>query len=92
MFVVPSRLTEWIGIESIVIHPCDCSPTPKQLVSRGFFPCAPIAPTLAVDIEMLRFLGDLFVRIPPNNTAWAETLEVVWARKQYKLDTRVRRL
>jgi hypothetical protein len=92
MSVGTSRLTLCIGIESIVLTPCDCSPAPTQLISRGFFPCAPIVPTLAVDIEMLQFLGDLFVRIPPNNTAWTETLEAVWARSQYKLETRVRRL
>ena len=90
MSVGTSRLTLCIGIESIVLTPCDCSPAPTQLISRGFFPCAPIVPTLAVDIDMLRFLGDLFVRMPPNNTAWTETLEAVWARSQYKLETRVR--
>lgn len=38
---------------------------------------------------MLQFLRELFVRIPPNNTAWTETLESFWAHRQYKLETRV---
>lgn len=83
------RLTSSIGIESVVLNTCDCSPAPKQLVSRGFFPSAPILPSLAVDVQMLQFLGELFVRIPPNNTAWTEALEAFWSHRLYKLETRV---
>ena len=68
---------------------CHCLPAPKQLIFRGLFACAPIAPTLAVDIEMLQFLRELFVCIPLNNTAWTETLESFWAHRRYKLETRV---
>ena len=77
------------GVELIVLSTCVCSPAPTQLVSHGFFPWAPLVPTLAVDIEMLQFLHELFVRVPPNNTAWTETLEAFWAQRQCTLNTRV---
>ena len=83
------HLTSLTGIESVVLNTCACFSAAKQLVSRGFFPCTPIIPTLAIDIEMLQFLSELFIHIPSNNTAWTETLESIWAQRQYKLTMRV---
>ena len=73
----------------IEIDACQCSPAALQLLSQGYFPCAPIAPTLAVDLKMLEFVRELFVRMPPNTTAWCETLEAFLGNCRYKLTTRV---
>ncbi|KII82728.1 hypothetical protein PLICRDRAFT_80582, partial [Plicaturopsis crispa FD-325 SS-3] len=67
---------------------CACRPAALQLLRRGFFPCAPIAPSLAVDIRMLEFVKTLFVRMPPNATAWCDALESFLDGRGYKLDTR----
>jgi hypothetical protein len=79
----------FIELHSIEIDTCQCGPAALQLLSRGFFPCAPIAPTLAINIKMLEFVRDLFVRMPPNKTAWCDTLEAFLGKRAYKLTTRV---
>jgi hypothetical protein len=80
----------FVDLQAIEINTCQCGPAALQLLSRGLFPCAPIAPTLAVDIKMLEFVRELFVRMPPNTTAWCDTLEAFLGKRSYKLTTRVR--
>ncbi|KII82649.1 hypothetical protein PLICRDRAFT_66933, partial [Plicaturopsis crispa FD-325 SS-3] len=72
----------------IEISVCACRPAALQLLRRGLFPCAPIAPSLAVDVRMLEFVTTLFVRMPPNATAWCDTLESFLDGRGYKLDSR----
>ncbi|KAG1846464.1 hypothetical protein F4604DRAFT_1884172 [Suillus subluteus] len=67
---------------------CPCAPAPLQLLSRGYFACAPIAPSLAVDLQLLELVKTLFVHITPNTTAWCETLEVFLAGRGYHLTTK----
>lgn len=67
---------------------CTCS-TPLILLRMGLFPCSPVRPTLAVDLNMLEYLTELFVRSPPNITAWCDTLEAFLGNRQYKIETRV---
>jgi hypothetical protein len=82
-------LTEAEGLQSIELDTCTCNPAPHQLLSRGLFACAPAAPTLAVDLNVLDFAREMFLRVPPNNTAWCETLESFLEQRRYKLTTRV---
>ncbi|KAF9510578.1 hypothetical protein BS47DRAFT_1395890 [Hydnum rufescens UP504] len=44
---------------------------PFGLSSSGFFPCAPLFPTLAVSLDMLEFVASLFLHTAPNERAWA---------------------
>ena len=44
-------------------------------MARGFFACAPVRPSLAVDIELLRFCRQVFLRMTPSVTGWSEALE-----------------
>jgi hypothetical protein len=76
-----------LELQAIEINTCQCGPAALQLLSHGFFPCAPIAPTLAVNVKMLEFVRDLFVRMPPNKTAWCDTLEAFLGKRAYKLTT-----
>jgi CxC1 like cysteine cluster associated with KDZ transposases len=78
-----------LELQVIEIRACQCSPAALQLLARGLFPCAPIAPTLAVDLKMLDFVQDLFVRMPPNTTSWCEAVEAFLGKRGYKLTTRV---
>ncbi|KAF9519022.1 hypothetical protein BS47DRAFT_1258875, partial [Hydnum rufescens UP504] len=41
----------------------------------GVFPCAPVSPSLAVSLDMLEFVAELFVHVAPNERAWVATLE-----------------
>ncbi|RDB23171.1 hypothetical protein Hypma_009676 [Hypsizygus marmoreus] len=70
-----------------VIKVCSCSAA-LQLLSRGLFPCAPVEPSLAVDLNMLDYVKELFVRAPPNTTAWCDTLEAFLGNRKYKLKTK----
>ena len=47
-------------LKSMTIMYCECTPTPIRLLSLGLFPCAPTAPTLAVDLNMLNFAVNFF--------------------------------
>ncbi|KAJ7116733.1 hypothetical protein C8R44DRAFT_832625 [Mycena epipterygia] len=59
-----------------------------RLLKAGLFACSPQHPSLAVDVEVLEFARRLFVNMPPNNTAWCNTLETFLSSRGYKLKTR----
>jgi len=76
-----------IELEKVVL--CTCTDIALQLLHRGLFPCSPMRPTLAVDLQMLDFVRELFVNAAPNTTAWCETLEGFLNARKFKLTTRV---
>jgi CxC1 like cysteine cluster associated with KDZ transposases len=53
-------------LENIDLVVCSHCPAAIQLVGRGLFPCSPLAPTLAVSMDMLEFVLNLFVNMAPN--------------------------
>ncbi|KDR79080.1 hypothetical protein GALMADRAFT_136978 [Galerina marginata CBS 339.88] len=67
---------------------CTCTDPALQLLNQGLFPCAPLEPTLAVDLNVLDFARSLFANAAPNTTAWCETLEGFLSSKNFKLTTR----
>ncbi|KAK6987448.1 hypothetical protein R3P38DRAFT_2574747 [Favolaschia claudopus] len=75
-------------LEEIVIRICPCSPAASQLVKRGFFPCSPLEPSVAIGLHILEFARKLFLNLPPNNTAISTTLEEVLDDMGYKLSNR----
>ncbi|KAG1847703.1 hypothetical protein F4604DRAFT_1935747 [Suillus subluteus] len=75
-------------LEVLNIDCCPCAPAPLQLLKLGLFACAPIAPSLAVDLRVLELIRTLFVWITPNTTAWCEALEVFLTARGYKLSTK----
>jgi hypothetical protein len=78
-----------LGVEQIVLRTCACASAPSQLMAMGLFGCAPIAPSLAVDLRLLQFVKTLFVRLTPNTTAWCEALAVFLQERGYGLTTQV---
>ena len=78
-----------VGIEHISLVVCACSPAPVSLLRAGLFGCSPRHPSLAVDLQVLDFVMTLFLNVPPNNTAMANTLEGFLAKRGYKLATKV---
>ncbi|KAG6823501.1 hypothetical protein H0H92_010012, partial [Tricholoma furcatifolium] len=81
-------LIEFDSLDRITLNVCSCAPSqsaPQQLLLRGFFPCAPLFPSLAVGLKVLDFVSELFVNIPPNNTAWCKAHERFLDRLGYKL-------
>ncbi|KAJ7757315.1 hypothetical protein B0H14DRAFT_2404558 [Mycena olivaceomarginata] len=77
------------AIEHIQIQVCHCQTAGEQLLTAGLFPCSPHRPSLAVDIGVLEVVRRLFVNLPPNNTAFSNTLEGFLASWGYKLTKKV---
>ncbi|KAG6807338.1 hypothetical protein H0H92_007961, partial [Tricholoma furcatifolium] len=76
------------SVQKINLPICPCTPSlPLQLLQRGFFACAPIFPSLAVELKVLDFASELFVNIAPNSTAWCKAAEKFLARRGYRLHT-----
>ncbi|KAK7440771.1 hypothetical protein VKT23_016847 [Stygiomarasmius scandens] len=71
--------------DKIKLWASDCAPAAQQLIRSGLFPCAPVHPTLAVDLHMLDFVTRLFLRVAPNNTAWCGAVEDYLRSQGYKL-------
>ncbi|KIM66636.1 hypothetical protein SCLCIDRAFT_110141, partial [Scleroderma citrinum Foug A] len=65
------------NMHSVDLVVCSCAPAAQQLIHMGYFPCAPLAPTLAVSLKVLTLVKQLFVRTPPNISAWCETFWVI---------------
>lgn len=86
---MPHKTLLLLALESLTIRICQCASAATQLIQRGLFPCSPLAPTLAVDLQVLDFATRLFVHIPPNNTAWCRTVEEFLDAQGYKLVTQV---
>jgi CxC1 like cysteine cluster associated with KDZ transposases len=77
------------GLEKITLLCCDCNPAPLQLLNRGMFACAPIAPTLAVEFRILELVRELFVRMAPNCAAWCDSLESFLENRGYTFVSKV---
>ena len=86
-----SCLTSIAALQEITICICPCSLAAPQLLQRGYFPCAPLEPTLAIELRVVEFVRRLFLNIPPNNTALSTTLESFLDSMGYKLENRVSR-
>ncbi|KAJ7219844.1 hypothetical protein C8J57DRAFT_1095127 [Mycena rebaudengoi] len=72
-------------LEDVELTTCQCATAVVQLMQFGVFACAPLRPTLAVDLRVLEFAMDLFVHVAPNNTAWCSALEGFLAKRGYQL-------
>lgn len=86
-YICLELITKFTEIETIIL--CTCTQPALQLLACGLFPCAPLFPTLAVDLQMLDFVQKLFVNTAPNLTAWCDTLESFLDARKFKLTTRV---
>ncbi|EIN07603.1 hypothetical protein PUNSTDRAFT_39901, partial [Punctularia strigosozonata HHB-11173 SS5] len=64
---------------------CECMSAARRLLAHGLSPCAPQAPSVAFDLNMLELVATLFVNISPNVTALAATLESFLSVRQYKV-------
>src|SRR5260221_3263662 len=65
----------WVEtLRVVTIIACSCLPAHVQLVSLSLFPCSPMYPWMAISIDMLKFISELFVNMPPNERAWAMML------------------
>ncbi|KAJ7318852.1 hypothetical protein DFH08DRAFT_628343, partial [Mycena albidolilacea] len=74
------------SVEDMKVPVCECRLAAVSLVCSGAFPCAPLQPSLAVDLRVLEFAFKLFLNIAPNHTAFSTTLETVLSTMGYQLN------
>ncbi|KAJ6553756.1 hypothetical protein DFH09DRAFT_1085514 [Mycena vulgaris] len=75
-FLYPSLCCQLVpGVEDVEMQICTCYPAAVQIVRYGTFPCAPVLPSLAVDLRVLDFTMNLFLQIAPNNMVLSVPLE-----------------
>ncbi|KAH8115012.1 hypothetical protein DFH11DRAFT_1507975 [Phellopilus nigrolimitatus] len=77
----------FLTLSIVSIEICSCRSAPLQLLERGLFGCAPCLPTLAVDLNLLDFCAELFLRTPPNQTAFCNTLEHFLKARGYAMES-----
>ncbi|KAI5988024.1 hypothetical protein EDD15DRAFT_2172880 [Pisolithus albus] len=78
-----------VGLRHVDLVVCPCVPAALQLLWMGYFPCAPLGPSLAVSLQLLSLVRQLFMRMPPNTSAWCESFEAYLAGMGYRVDTKV---
>ncbi|KIJ34732.1 hypothetical protein M422DRAFT_181663, partial [Sphaerobolus stellatus SS14] len=81
-------LAYWDRLEEVTILYCDCKPASEQLMSRGFFPCAPIRPSMAFDMSLLDLISANMHYLAPNISGWGLTLEWFWQSRVYSIGSR----
>lgn len=59
----------------------------EKLLSLGFFPCAPVKPSMAIDLNVLDFARLLFLDIAPNTTGWCAATETFLRDRHYQTGT-----
>lgn len=57
----------------------------EQLLRHGFFACAPIKPSMAVDIDMLEYARTQQLTQSPNDSAFAVCLEGTLRGKGFRM-------
>lgn len=88
---VRAKLMYGADLEQIDVPTCPCRPAPVALMRLGLFGCAPMRPSIALDINMLEFVSTMFLNLAPNVTGWCESLEIHLRRRGYKLKQPVSR-
>ncbi|KAI6004876.1 hypothetical protein EDD15DRAFT_2384749 [Pisolithus albus] len=87
-YIFLSLLSLVSGSKTVDLMVCPCVPAAVQLVRMGFFPCAPLGPTLAVSLPVLSLVRQLFMHTPLNISAWSESLEAYLGGMGYEVDTK----
>ena len=64
---------------------CECTGISQALVALGLFPASPIAPRLAVSIDLLDFYFALFERSADAISALAGALKTLYHRRGFPI-------
>ncbi|KAH7096185.1 hypothetical protein BKA62DRAFT_39694 [Auriculariales sp. MPI-PUGE-AT-0066] len=58
-------LAAWDDLRYVQLRVCQCRPAADQLLAVGYFPCAPLRPTVAFSTRLLTFISIHSLRVPP---------------------------
>lgn len=75
------KLSPALGTKHLRVCRCDAV---TQLVTQGYFPCAPVEPSFAVDFTVLQFCEELCLRTAPGVTNLTQSLEAMLERKGFR--------
>jgi hypothetical protein len=64
-------------LEELSLTVCNCNPAAEQLLERGLFPCSPIRPSVAADINLLELIITSFLHLSLNVTGWADLWGII---------------
>ncbi|KAJ7870097.1 hypothetical protein B0H14DRAFT_2345809, partial [Mycena olivaceomarginata] len=64
---------------------CPSGSAAVQLMRLGAFGCAPLEPSVAVDLRVLEFARNLFLQISPNTTAFTLAFERLLSNMGFQL-------
>src|SRR5258707_13073587 len=78
-----------IGSSQKILSICECYPAGVQLVEMGYFPCAPVRPTIAFDINLLEFVTIGSHHMAPNVMGWSSTLQYFLSIRGYLVGEKV---
>ncbi|KAL1687818.1 hypothetical protein GGG16DRAFT_61347 [Schizophyllum commune] len=73
------------SLEEITVYYTECNGVAEQLIRCGLFPCAPLRPSFAVDLNILDFARLFYHQTAPNDTAWCQATEAFLSDRGYKL-------
>jgi len=77
------------GCSHQILSVCECYPASVQLVEMGYFPCAPVRPTLTFDINLLELVTIASHHMAPNVTGWSSSLQEFLLLRGYLLGEKV---
>lgn len=69
------------GTKQLSVCRCDAA---AQLVSQGYFPCAPVEPSFAVDFTVLQLCEELCLRTAPGLVNITESLEAILEKRGFR--------
>ena len=72
-----------------MLNICECYPAGVQLVEMGYFPCAPVRPSFAFDINLLEFVTVGSHHMAPNVAGWSSTLQFFLSTRGYLVGEKV---
>ena len=78
-----------LDLSDMTLHYCECQPVAQTLMKYGLFPCAPVRPSIAFDINLLEMISINMCYLAPNLLGWSLTLEWFWRQRGYMLGARV---
>ncbi|KIJ39698.1 hypothetical protein M422DRAFT_257522 [Sphaerobolus stellatus SS14] len=78
----------WNRLEDINLVYCSCKPASELLLARGLFPCAPLRPSVAFDINLLDLVSISMFYITPSISGWGLSLEWFWKERGYMVGQR----
>jgi hypothetical protein len=77
------------GCSQKILSVCKCYPASIQLLDIGYFPCAPVRPTLAFDINLLELVTIASHYMALNVTGWSSSLQEFLSIRGYPLGEKV---